>query len=161
MTSESHYGEVRLDGTGSVITFVRRLPVRPEVVWNALTAPDQLVGWLAAGDIEQRAGGAVLIDFGDGGKVTGAVLTCDPPHVLEYEWNFTGESGSVVRFDIAPDGDGSGSILTLVHRGLSGPIASGYGAGWHAHLDGLAALMTGDGFDWDARFLDVKAAYSA
>jgi uncharacterized protein YndB with AHSA1/START domain len=83
MTSESHNGEVRLDGAAPVITFVRRLPVRPEVVWNALTAPDQLAGWLAAGYIDQRAGGAVLIDFGDGGKVTGEVLICDPPHVLD------------------------------------------------------------------------------
>jgi hypothetical protein len=48
-----------------------------------------------------------------------------------------------------------------VHRGLSGPIASGYGAGWHARLDGLGAQLSGDSFDWDARFHDVKAAYSA
>lgn len=160
MTSEDHFGTVSRNGTVSVITFVRRLPARPEVVWAAITDSEQLPGWLAAGSVDQRAGGMVLIDFGDDGKVTGEVLTWEPPRVLEYGWNFTGESGSVVRFEIAPDAEGSGCILTLTHRGLSDPTAIGYGAGWHAHLDGLAALLTGTGFNWDNRYQEVRSAYS-
>lgn len=38
--------------------------------------------------------------------------------------------------------------------------ATGYGAGWHAHLDQLEALIAGnEPIDWDARFGEVLADY--
>lgn len=129
------------------ITFVRVLPVPPERVWAALADPS---GWLAPATIEPRVGGAVRIDFDGDDVTTGTVLTWDPPRTLEHEWHYPGEDRSVVRYDlVAVDG---GTELTLVHRLLRADQAPGYGAGWHAHLDGLAAHLAGGPHDWDAVF---------
>ncbi|GHE13398.1 SRPBCC family protein [Klenkia taihuensis] len=129
------------------ITFVRFLPAPPERVWAALADPSS---WLAPATVEPRVGGAVRIEFDGDDVTTGTVLTWDPPRTLEHEWHYPGEEQSVVRYDLAAvDG---GTELTLVHRLLRADQAPGYGAGWHAHLDGLAASLAGEPHDWDAAF---------
>jgi hypothetical protein len=39
---------------------------------------------------------------------------------------------------------------------------SGYGPGWHAYLDALAAVLARtEAPDWDTRFAAVRAAYAS
>ena len=133
------------------VRFVRLIPAAPERVWRALTDPSELATWLAPGVVEPRAGGDVRIEFeGDDSLTTGTVLVWDPYSTLEYTWNYVGEDRSVVRYELEPvDG---GTELTLEHRLLQSGQAVGYGAGWHAHLDALAASVQGVGTDWNADF---------
>ncbi len=142
------------------VTFVRMLDAPPERVWAALTSVDDLAAWLAPATLEPRVGGAVRIEFdGQDGLTTGTVLTWDPPRTLEHEWHYPGETGSVVRYDlVAVEG---GTELTLVHRLLRADQAAGYGAGWHAHLDALGALLAGQEHDWDITFTDQLPRYRA
>ncbi|GAA4306162.1 SRPBCC family protein [Klenkia terrae] len=142
------------------VTFVRVLPASPERVWAALTESADLAVWLAPATIEPRVGGAVRIEFdGEDSLTTGTVLTWDPPRTLEHGWHYPGEDRSVVRYDlVAVEG---GTELTLVHRLLRTDQAPGYGAGWHADLDALAARLAGVGHDWDAAFGELLPRYRA
>ncbi|KQS59864.1 hypothetical protein ASG36_02145 [Geodermatophilus sp. Leaf369] len=155
MTSTGTYSAVSDDRR--TVTFVRVLPAPPGRVWTALTSSADLGVWLAPATIEPRVGGAVRIEFGGEDRTTGSVLTWDPPHTLEHEWHHPGDDRSVVRYDLrAVDG---GTELTLVHQLLQSGQAPGYGAGWHAHLDALAARLTGATHDWDAAFADQLPRY--
>jgi uncharacterized protein YndB with AHSA1/START domain len=143
-------GSMRVEGERRGLRFERHYDTSPDDLWSALTEPERLARWLAPCDIEPREGGAVSIRFEEGGAVTGRVLVWDPPRVLEYEWNFTGEAESVLRLELTASGDGT--VLVLDHRLLGADQAPGYGAGWHAHLDALDDLLHGRSGVWDERF---------
>ena len=139
--------------------FERLYDYTPEELWAALTDPVQLRGWLAeVPRFDAEIGGVVSIDFGEGGEVRGEVLELEPQHVLEYTWTFTGESESVVRFELRPQEHGT--LLILDHRGLGRTFGSGYAAGWHAHLDALTATLAGDSLEWAPRYEQLRPAYA-
>lgn len=138
-------GTMAVSGEVAVIAFERRLGHSVETVWAALTDPDERAAWLGPGTVEPRAGGRVLIRTGPAdqperqGIISGRVLTCDPPHVLEHEWIQPGLDVSVVRYELEPEA--GGTILRLTHRRSVVPGATGGRAGWHAYLDRLAAHL--------------------
>jgi hypothetical protein len=63
------------------------------------------------------------------------VLRCEWPTLLEFEWHFSGETRSVVRFELHAEEEHT--RLVVEHLALGSQHAVGYAAGWHAHLDGL------------------------
>ena len=133
------------------VTFVRTLPAAPERIWRALTERAELAAWLAPATIEPWEGGAVTIEFeGEDSLTTGTVLTWAPYTTLEHSWHYTGEDRLVVRYDLTPVA--GGTELTLVHRLLQGDQAAGHGAGWHAHLASLTAVLAGTTTDWETDF---------
>jgi uncharacterized protein YndB with AHSA1/START domain len=150
-------GILRVDGARRGVRFERRFAATVEEVWDALTRPERLARWLAPGAIETRVEGAVRLDFGDGGLVTGRVLRCEPPSVLEFEWRFPGETQSVVCFELSHAAEGT--VLVLDHRALADEHATGYSAGWHAHLASLGDLLDGGSGSWDERFAAVLGQY--
>jgi uncharacterized protein YndB with AHSA1/START domain len=156
-------GTITTDGDTRTVRFERRYPAAREEVWAAITEPARLREWLTEATFEPGEGGRVAFDFGEGGACTGTVTVWDAPSVLEYGWDFPDESRSVVRWELAADGDGT--VLTLVHRLLTAAVAPGYGAGWHAHLDQLGAHLVpadGDGtVDWDDRYRSLRPEYDA
>jgi uncharacterized protein YndB with AHSA1/START domain len=138
------------------VRFERLYDYGPDELWTALTDPVQLAGWLAPVTVlEQRIGGRVAVDFGEGGVVEGEIVALEPGRVLEYTWRFTGEDHSVVRFELVPRGEGT--LLVLEHRLLGREQGAGYGAGWHAYLDRLADRAV----DWDRRFAQLLGGYRA
>ena len=71
---------------------------------------------------------------------------------------FPGEAESIVRFELSPQE--AGTLLVVDHRLLGGDHATGYAAGWHAHLDRLDDLLSGrPGRSWDERFSAVLPHY--
>lgn len=146
-------GVLRAEGGRRSVRFERYLAAPVEEVWDALTNPDRLARWLAPGRIE----GDVRFDFGEGGVVTGRVLYSEPPSVLEYEWHFSGEAESVVRFELSAAGEGT--QLVLDHRALAAEHATGYSAGWHAHLAALDDHLAGVSGSWDERFAAALPRY--
>lgn len=139
--------------------FERRYAVPIEQVWEALTSPERLARWLAPTRVVPGVGGRVEHDFGDDGVCGGAVLRWEPPHLLEYEWHFPGEGESVLRFTLTAEGP-QATTLVLDHRRLDADQGAGYGAGWHAYLDVLAAEVVGAALpDWDERFGAVLPRY--
>ncbi len=151
------YGVLRAEGERCGVRFERRFSVPVDELWDALTSPERLARWLAPGSVGSGTDGAVRLEFGEGGIVTGRVLHWDPPSLLEYEWRFAGETESVVRFELSPTAEGT--LLVLDHRALADPNAAGYSAGWHAHLASLSDHLEGRDGSWDERFAAALPHY--
>jgi uncharacterized protein YndB with AHSA1/START domain len=104
----------------------------PERVFDALTDPEELAGWLGPNEelshdwsVDLRPGGSwrARTTDGDGrdGSMHGTYLVVDRPRRLELTWNDQSELGeSRVRFDLVPaDVAGvPGTRLTVTHQGI-------------------------------------------
>lgn len=154
-------GRLRTERDRCGVRFERRYDASPEELWSALTEPDRLRRWLAdVAELDLRVGGRFLLRWqeSDGTQETdGTILALDPGRLIELNRTYPGEPDSVARFELRPDGDGT--ILVLDHRGLPPGAIAGYGAGWHSHLDSLAAHLSGGQADWSARFQELGPTY--
>ena len=146
-------GTLTLEGGTYTIRFERLLAFPPTEVWAALTEPERLREWLAEATVVPGPGGSITLDFGaDGGTEGGRITAWEPPRTLAYEWNFVGEDPSFVRFELSVEDAGSATRLVLEHTRLEKAAGTGYGAGWHAHLDQLEGHLRGEPVPWDSRF---------
>ncbi len=149
-------GALSVDGDRCSVHFERLYDATPEELWQALTDPAQLAGWLAeAPSIEPRAGGEFHLDFGEDDQMRGVIREIEPPRVLEYTWPEAFES--VVRFELHPRE--GGVMLVLDHRALPAEKAPSYGAGWHSHFDMLDAHLAGGSLDFMPRYEELRTAY--
>jgi uncharacterized protein YndB with AHSA1/START domain len=112
------------------VRVTRRYAAAPGEVWEALTDADSLGRWLAqVVDVELAAGGPFVLALPDaGGRIDARVRTIDPERLLELDWSHAGEPRSVVRFELAPDGDGT--LLVLDHRQIDEPVGMRYIQRW-------------------------------
>lgn len=151
---EEPVGTIEQVGEEYTVLLERDYPVDIESVWRALVEPEKLRRWLAEVTIDGRVGGSFDIDFGSETS-GGAILSYDPPRVLEFEWGGSGEP-SVVRFDL--EVSDRGTRLRLTHTRQTAKMAAGTGPGWHAHLDVLGILLEGGDFDLDSDYGDLYVA---
>jgi uncharacterized protein YndB with AHSA1/START domain len=129
-----------------VLRFERRLDHPIERVWTALTEPDELIGWLAAAEVDLEAGRIVLHWQNEGGPTTECKITeLSPPTVLEYE----GEPHGRLRWELRPDGGGTLLTFTVTGSFPDDQVALAL-AGWHWHLDALAEHLHGVDADWSS-----------
>jgi len=152
MNSFDGYAELIQPAT---LRIERLLPGTRERVWEYLTQSDLRRQWMAAGDMEEEEGSSFelvwrndeLTDppgerpagFGDEHRMQSRIVEYDPPRKLTITWSGSGN----VSFELAQRGDDV--LLTVIHRRL--PDRSSllmHAAGWHIHLDILAARMTGE-----------------
>lgn len=131
--------DIDKQGDTWALVLVRDLRHAPDVVWDALTDPEQLREW-APFDADRNLGAvgdATLSTVGapspqvDHMRVTRA----DRPHALEYTWG-----GNPLRWELEPQGDGT--RLRLWHAIDRNFIAMG-AAGWHMCFDVLGELLDG------------------
>ena len=118
------------------LRFTRALRHPPAKVWRALTEPDDLAAWFPFVIEGERAAGAPLRFLppdGRGEVIEGEMVAFEPPSALELEW-----SGERLRFELAPDGDGT--TLTIINVFDEVDKAARDAAGWNTcpalHLDG-------------------------
>jgi uncharacterized protein YndB with AHSA1/START domain len=142
------------------IRIVRTLPGPIERVWDYLTDSEKRARWFAGGTIELRPGGQVTLNFrhknivpdetppaeyqkhhDPGSSMTGIVTRCEPPRLLAF--TFGGDGESEAKFELTPQGNDV--LLVLTHRAWGGdlPFMADFGAGWHAHVAHLVALLEG------------------
>jgi uncharacterized protein YndB with AHSA1/START domain len=146
---------------GDTVRFRRVLPGPLQRVWEYLTESEKRGRWLAAGEMELRVGGRVVLSFrhselspareatperyapyADGATMEGRVTACDPPRLLSYTWAEESDGESEVTFELSPQGDQV--LLVLTHRRLRDPRAMlSVASGWHTHLDVLADRLAG------------------
>ncbi|QFU15981.1 SRPBCC family protein [Microvirga thermotolerans] len=148
-----------LDGYGvltepATLRIQRLLPGPIERIWAYLTESDLRRRWLAAGEMELKVGATFELvwrndelscppsprppGFPEEHRMPSRITELDPPRRLAIAWGTTGG----VSFELEPQGDKV--LLTLVHRRV--PDRStllNVSAGWHMHLDLLAALADG------------------
>lgn len=168
IATPSAYGTLGEDAT---LTLERPLPGSIDRVWAYLTESDLRRQWLAAGTMEMRVGSPVelvwrnseLMDnpgqrpegFGEEHRMQSEIVELDPPYRLSISWGSTGG----VTFELQPVGDMV--RFTVTHRRIPDrSIMLNVSAGWHAHLDVLAARLAGDEPEpfWD-NWTGLKAEY--
>jgi uncharacterized protein YndB with AHSA1/START domain len=132
----------------------RLLPGPIERIWAYLTESDMRRKWLAAGRMEMKVGAPVELvwrnneltsppgdrpaGFDDEHRMQSKITELDPPRKLSIAWKGSGD----VSFELEPRGNEV--MLTVTHRRLPDRRTMlMVGAGWHMHLDVLAARATG------------------
>ncbi|WP_270936278.1 SRPBCC family protein [Falsiroseomonas oryzae] len=150
---------VTLDAYGALtepttLTIQRLLPGPIERVWAYLTDSDLRRRWLAAGTMELEVGAEFELvwrndelttppgtrppEFAAEHRMTSRITEVDAPHRLAFTF---GQAGHVA-FELKPVGNKV--LLTLVHRRLPDRATMlKVSAGWHMHLDVLAARADG------------------
>jgi len=140
--------------TPSTLTLERRLPGPIERVWAYLTDSDLRQQWLAAGAMTLQPGTTFELvwkndelsasaserpeGFPAESRATCQITEVEPPRKLRFLWPGAGD----VTFQLEPDG--TDVILTVSHRQLPNrTMTVMVGAGWHMHLDILAARVAG------------------
>jgi uncharacterized protein YndB with AHSA1/START domain len=154
----SEYGVITQPDT---VRLERVLPGPIERVWTYLTDPEKRGTWLAAGPMEQRAGGRMELHFqhanlsarkepiperykqhAGGHRLEARVTRCEPPRVLSFTWAGESREDSEVTFELTPRGNEV--LLVLTHRRLPDRKAMiSVAGGWHAHLGVLSDLLYG------------------
>ena len=146
------YGTLGEDAT---LTLERLLPGSIDRVWSYLIESDLRRQWLAAGTMEMRVGAPVELvwrnseltddsgtrpeEFGGEHRMESEITELDPPNRLSISWGSTGG----VTFELEPVGDMV--RFTVTHRRIPDrSIMLNVSAGWHAHLDVLAARLAGE-----------------
>ena len=145
------YGEVIEPNT---LRIRRLLPGSIDRVWAYLTDSDLRRQWLASGEMELKAGAPFEFvwrneelenaghrpeGFDEEHRMESRITELDPPRRLGFEFGTSGD----VTIDLEERGDRV--LLTLTHRRLPDrAMMLKVAAGWHAHLDVLAAKAAGD-----------------
>ncbi len=156
----------------ATLTLERLLPGSIDRVWAYLTESDLRRQWMAAGTMEMRVGAPFelvwrnneLTDppgpkpegFDEEHRLESEITELDPPHRLAISWGSTGG----VTFELEPVGDMV--RFTVTHQRIPDRSTMlNVSAGWHAHLDVLAARLAGEvpGPFWD-RWIGLKAEYA-
>jgi uncharacterized protein YndB with AHSA1/START domain len=134
----------------------RYLPDPPDVVWQALTQPEQMRAWFPC-EVTLRGGGwevgaAITFEFPAHMHLTytGQVLEVDEPRSLAFTWG-----PSTLRFQLFPERDGT--RLVLIDE-LPTDAAARNAAGWERCLDRLVGIEPApDG--WQPLFERYVAAF--
>lgn len=155
------------DGEHATLTFRRTYRHRIEHVWEAISTPEGLRGWLLATSarIDGRIGGTIEMVSGPPQyRSTGTILAWEPPRVLEYEWNVApvaamprGER-AVFRYELTSRRDATDVVVTV--RRITKQTAPGFLPGMHVFLDRLEAQLDREPLpDWLERFAELRAEY--
>ncbi|HEY3800409.1 MAG TPA: SRPBCC family protein [Caulobacteraceae bacterium] len=141
-------GVIRKTADAYEIVFVRRLRKPIEKVWAALTVPERIADWFTEMRFvpELRLGARVELRFPDDDPpyemLQGEVIAFDPPRLFAWTWSdVTAHPNSVVRCELAPDGDGC--VLTFSQSGMGTQYLTGSAAGWQVFLEGLEGAADG------------------
>jgi uncharacterized protein YndB with AHSA1/START domain len=164
------YGELTQPAT---LTIQRLLPGPIERVWAYLTQGEMRRKWLAAGDMEMKVGAPFKLvwrndeltdppgkrpdNFPPEHSMESHITELDAPRRLAFTWNGSGD----VSFELEPQG--KQVLLTVIHRRLPDRATTlNVGAGWHMHLDVLAAALGGTRTApfWDG-WANLKKEYEA
>lgn len=147
LTSVDGYGQLIEPAT---LKIQRMLPGPAERIWSYLTDSDLRSKWLASGVMEPRAGADFTLTwrndnltnppgqrpegFSEEHSMASHIVEFDPPRKLVFTWDESGD----VSIELEPKG--KNVLLTLIHRRLPRrSMLLGVSAGWHLHLDLLAA----------------------
>lgn len=142
--------------SADTVRIERRLEAPVADVWRYLVDPEKRAKWFAAGEIDPQPGGRLICVFDhnsfspEPGEVPEAyksaighrselkIIAIEPPRLLSHDWG----DGSVVSFELAPDGDGTRLVLT--HSRLKDRAAmKDVTGGWTSHLTVLGDVVAG------------------
>ncbi len=143
------------------------LPVPPDDAFALITEPERLRRWQAVSAVvDLRAGGEYRWTITPGHVAAGTFREVEPGRRIVFGWGWDDSAdlppdASTVTVTVEPHE--SGSLVTLVHEGLSPEQEALHAEGWHHYVDRLQRVATtGDaGPDEWAFVPDVLDAVSA
>jgi uncharacterized protein YndB with AHSA1/START domain len=102
----------------------------PATVWRALTEPELLARWWAAGDIKPVVGHRFTLNMGEWGDQPCEVLDVEPEKLLRYTFA-EGDLDTTITWRLEPEGDGTRLFLEHAgfHEGTQAAL-EGMGNGW-------------------------------
>jgi uncharacterized protein YndB with AHSA1/START domain len=159
-TGASHglVGSLRAAGGKAVVRMEDSFDTDIDDLWSAITDPQRLERWVATVEGDLRLGGEFRARFTSAYEGPGRVDVCDPPRRLLVTMDPGQDDETVIEAELSPDGDRT--RLVVEERGLPLGDAAGYGAGWQAHIEDLAAHLAGRRpADWRTRWSDLRPAY--
>jgi uncharacterized protein YndB with AHSA1/START domain len=121
------------------VRFERHYPRPPEKVWRALTDPERLADWMGASNVEPHVGGKFETMLDGIRPMKGSVLVWDPPRTLELQWSNGHAPDSTVRYELAPEGEGT--RLIFIHRHMPFATSALMLPGWHVYFERLAQVL--------------------
>lgn len=153
-------GSLRAEHGKAVVRMEDHFDTGVDDLWTTLTDPSRLARWVAEVDGDLRPGGTFQARFTSGWQGPGRVDICDAPRHLLVTMRPGHPDQTVIEATISPAGDQS--LLVVEERGLPLSEAAAHGAGWQAHIEDLAAYLTGQSTtDWRARWTDLTPVYQA
>ncbi|MEM7635611.1 MAG: SRPBCC domain-containing protein [Pseudomonadota bacterium] len=140
----------------SMLKIERTFPVAPEKVFAFVTRTDHLLKWWGPEGVSMKehnldlsrpgAWSSTLVNSqGALHKMSGEVLTVDPPNSVEFTWGWHDDKDqrgheTRVLFEVRPSGDG-GTLFILTHSGLTDDeAAANHKLGWTSSLGKLERL---------------------
>ena len=130
------------------MTYRTRIEIaaQPDHVFDHFVRPELLVRWM--GDfarLEARDGGLFAVDI-NGVIIRGHFVRIDRPKVIEIAWGEAGNDAmppgsTLLRVTLTPKE--GGTVVDLVHEGLSETEAKKHAAGWPHFIDRLMVLAAG------------------
>lgn len=129
---------------GMALTLSKRYRQPMEKVFAALSIPERIADWMGAvwqGDpAPLKVGSSFSYTFGDSAMPSvGHVTAYDAPRLIEHTWFENSPPMAVVRWSLAPDGDGC--ILTLTQSSERKDDVTRNGAGWTMIMRQLDAWL--------------------
>ncbi len=171
MTESAHPDDHGVLIAPATLKIQRLLPGPIERVWAYLVQSELRRKWLAAGEMELKEGAPFELvwrndelsdppgerppGFAAEHRMKTRITALDRPRKLAFAWEGSGD----VSFELEPQGDQV--LLTVIHRRLPDrKTRLGVSAGWHIHLDILAARVSGKepAPFWDG-WTRLRAAY--
>jgi uncharacterized protein YndB with AHSA1/START domain len=156
-------GTIEKHDSDYIFRFERDFPEQIERVWQAITLPEEIEGWIGARpELDLVPGGRYVTHHGNGMTVVDRVEQVDPPRLFQHTFWQEVNPSALVTWELRPID--AGCHLTLAHRMSQSDIeqaaklvASGdsvvvilsrNAAGWHQLLDKLDARLTGRARVW-------------
>ena len=170
-------GTVEQRGGRVTFRYERRLHHSIEIVWKAITDPDEIERWTGRRpEIDLKPGGHYISHHGAGDRVVDRILRLEPLRLFEHTFWAHVNPTAVVTWELRPADEGC--LLVLTHalsmedvRTAAATVAMGddpttilsrNGAGWHRLLDRLAATLDGRTTPWSQEAQKaLQARYAA
>src|SRR5882757_3782417 len=135
-------GSLTRQGERATLEYRRSYPSDVQEVWDAITDFDRLARWFERAEGDRAVGGTVHIYMEPELTVDLVIDSCDAPNGFTAQWHHPGQDMSHVALRIAAVG--TGSEVSLVHRGIDAARSDEYGPGWHHYVECLTAHLTGN-----------------
>ncbi len=130
------------------MTFTKtaHLPIPPDDAFALITEPERLRRWqVVAAVVDLRAGGSYRWIVTPGHVAAGTFKEVEPGRRIVFGWGWDGSpelpgDASTVTITVEP-ADG-GSLVTLVHEGLTQEQAIAHAEGWNHYFERLEKLAS-------------------
>ena len=151
-------GSLRSVNGKGVVRMEGRYETDIEDLWSALTEPERLARWIADVHGDLQLGGTFHARFTSSWEGQGRVDVCERPRLLLLSMSPGQADETVIEARLT--GEGDHTRLVVEERGLPLDELAAHGAGWQAHVEDLAAHLSGhERGDWRTRWTALIPSY--